>query len=171
MTKKEFKKYTIKKRNQVMDTTQIALLIGAIVVVGVVVYYMMQGNSNSGSGSGDNGGDKVEDDAEEDGSDPEDLEDENQLFASDGILFFGTEGCPACRGFSPVFVEASRRTRYPFRYFNLKRLRDRAILARHNIQRIPHVVGVRGGKIVATFDGPRTPVNLRRFARRVRAMK
>lgn len=154
-----------------MQTIVIVALV-AILVLGLVIYFATRPNSGSADGADGNDGDDGNDDApEEDGDAAVEAKDEDEAMKGDGVVFFGSPGCPACTAFKPIFAEASLGVRYPFRFMNLANLRDRRFLRRHSIRAIPHVVAVRGGKVVGTFNGRRNALALRRFARRHRARK
>ena len=153
-----------------MDITTLALVVAGLLAVILLVVFLMPSqkqNDDSGNKTPDDGND---DDIEESGADPTDVDDDSYL-NEDGVVMFGAPGCPGCRSFLPVFTASARTVAYPFRYFNITKMKDRGILRRHKITKIPHVVAVRGGKIVHVFDGPRSKKNLRRFARRMRALK
>lgn len=156
--------------------TMVAIAIGLLAVVGVIVFFVLRNPSvdedlldgKQKDAASDDDDDDDDETPAEDGGDPEDMADENDVMSVNSIVFFGSPGCPGCRHFLPRFRRSARRTRYPFRYMNVGKIKNREFLGRNNIRRIPHIVAIKDGKIAGVYDGPRTTGGLRRFARKMR---
>lgn len=149
-----------------MNTSMIlAIIVGLVVVAGVVFLFTRgSGGGSNGSTGGVQATAPVA--SKPDDTDVDELDDEEGTFAKDGIVFFGSNGCPACRAFRPMYYNAARAYPRRFRYMDLARLKRREFLRQHNIRAIPHVVAVKGGKVKAVFSGRRSVDSLRKFAKK-----
>lgn len=147
-----------------MNTSMIlAIIVGLVVVAGVVFVFTRSSGAGDKGSSGD-----TKTPAPEEASKPDvdEMDDEEGTLEQDGIVFFGSNGCPACRAFRPMYYDAARAYPRRFRYMDLARLKRREFLRQHNIRAIPHVVAVKGGKVKAVFSGRRSVDNLREFAKK-----
>lgn len=141
-------------------TTILAIIAGLLVVAGVVYLFVNKGSGSSNAVSA------AAPTPQAGGNDVDELTDEEDALGQDALVFFGSNGCPACRAFKPMYYRAAGAYPRRFRYMDLARLKNRAFLKRHNIRAIPHVVAVKGGKVKSVFGGKRSVENLRAFAKK-----